>query len=135
LAERPPEADSPPMWSFLADVVYYRYMKTILHLLLHTLAVLIAAYVIPGVTVEGWWTALVVAVVLGILNTFLKPILLFLTFPVTVLTLGLFALVVNTALILLATWIVPGFAIASFLTAFIFGIVLFFINAFFGMLL
>jgi putative membrane protein len=110
-------------------------MKTILHLFLHTLAVLMAAYVIPGVTVAGWWTALVVAVVLGVLNTFLKPILLFLTFPVTVLTLGLFALVVNTALILLATWIVPGFAIASFFTAFIFGIVLFFINAFFGMLL
>ncbi len=110
-------------------------MKTLLHLFLHTLAVLIASYIIPGVTVRGWFTALVVAVVLGILNTFLKPILLFLTLPVTVLTLGLFALVVNTALILLAAWIVPGFFIASFFTAFLFGIVLFFINAFFSILL
>ena len=107
-------------------------MKTILHLFLHTLAILIAGYLIPGVMIAGWWTALVVAVVLGVLNTFIKPILLFLTLPVTILTLGLFALVVNTSLILLATWIVPGFYIASFFTALLFGIVLFFINAFFS---
>jgi putative membrane protein len=93
---------------------------------------MIAGYLIPGVTVSSWWTALVVAVVLGILNTFLKPILLFLTFPVTVITLGLFALVVNTALILLATVLVPGFAIDGFLTALLFGVALFFINAFFS---
>lgn len=107
-------------------------MKTILHLFLHTLAVMIAGYLIPGVVILNWWTALVVAVVLGILNTFLKPILLFLTLPVTIITLGLFALVINTAIILLATFIVPGFAIAGFLTAFLFGIVLFFINALFS---
>ncbi|MCK9352464.1 MAG: phage holin family protein [Candidatus Paceibacterota bacterium] len=110
-------------------------MKTILHLFLHTLAIMIASYIIPGVTVPNWFTALVLAVVLGILNTFLKPILIFLTLPVTILTLGLFALVINTALILLATLIVPGFAVAGFFTAFIFGIVLFFINAFFSILL
>jgi len=110
-------------------------MKIILHLFLHTLAILIAAYVIPGVFVSGWFVALSVAVVLGVLNTFLKPILLFLTLPVTIFTLGLFALVVNTALILLATWIVPGFHITSFFTALLFGIILFFINAFFSILL
>jgi putative membrane protein len=110
-------------------------MKTLLHLFLQTLAILIAGYVIPGVAIASWFTALCVAVVLGVLNIFLKPILLFLTLPVTILTLGLFALVVNTALILLAAWIVPGFKIDSFLTAFIFGIVLFFINAFFSILL
>jgi putative membrane protein len=110
-------------------------MKTILHLFLHTVAIMIAAYVIPGVTVPDWFTALVLAVVLGILNTFLKPILLFLTLPVTIITLGLFALVINTALILLAALIVPGFAVAGFFTAFLFGIVLFFINAFFSILL
>lgn len=107
-------------------------MKTILHLFLHTLAIMIAGYLIQGVTIPNWWTALVVAVVLGILNTFLKPILLFLTLPVTIITLGLFALVVNTALILLATVIVPGFVIDGFFTAFLFGFVLFFINAFFS---
>ncbi|TRZ50773.1 phage holin family protein [bacterium] len=110
-------------------------MKTILHLFLYTLAIAIAGYLIQGVRIKGWWTALVVAVVLGVLNTFLKPILLFLTLPVTVLTLGLFALVINTALILLVAWIVPGFYITSFFTAFLFGIVLFFINAFFSILL
>jgi putative membrane protein len=96
---------------------------------------MIAAYLVSGVTITGWFAALVVAVVLGILNTFLKPILLFLTLPVTVLTLGLFGLVINTGIILLAAYIVPGFAVAGFFTAFILGIVLFFINAFFSIFL
>lgn len=105
-------------------------MKLITHLLVSTLAVLIAAYVIPGVVVAGFWSALVLSVVLGIFNAVLRPILIFLTLPLTILTLGLFTLVINTFLIMLASVIVPGFIVTSFAQAFLFGIVLFFTNSF-----
>ncbi len=108
-------------------------MNIIIQLFLSTIAVFVAGYVIPGVRVSGWTSALVVAIVLGLLNTFLRPILLLLTFPVTVVTLGLFGLVVNTLIILLASYIVPGFFISSFWSAFLFGILLFFINLFFSL--
>lgn len=105
-------------------------MKLLTHLLVSTLAVLIAAYIIPGVAVADFWSALVLAVVLGVLNTVLRPILIFLTLPLTILTLGLFTLVINTLLIMLAGFLVPGFIVTSFTQAFLFGIVLFFINSF-----
>lgn len=88
------------------------------------LAILITAYLLPGVHVSGFFTALVLAVVLGAINLTLRPILIFLTLPLTILTLGLFVLVINGALILLASYIVPGFIIANFWSAVLFGIVL-----------
>jgi putative membrane protein len=108
-------------------------MHTIIHIFLSTIAILVAGSVIPGVVVQSWFTALCVAIVLGILNTFLRPVLIFLTLPVTVLTLGLFALVINTVLILLVGYIVPGFVVSSFWSAFLFGIALFFVNSFFAL--
>ncbi len=109
-------------------------MRLIIHLFINTLAVMIAAYIIPGVFVSGWFTAFVVAIVLGILNMFLKPLLLVLTLPINILTLGLFTLLINTLLILLAGSIVPGFHAGSFLAALLFGIVLSLINMFADML-
>ncbi|MGE5298058.1 MAG: phage holin family protein, partial [Acidobacteriaceae bacterium] len=79
----------------------------------------------------NFFTALVVAVVLGIINISIKPLLLILTLPLTVITLGLFALVINALLILLAGKIVPGFEIASFWWAVLFSIVLAIINGVF----
>lgn len=108
-------------------------MHIIIQLILSTVAVLVAGYVIPGVVIPNYFVALAVAVVLGVLNTFLRPILIFLTLPATIFSLGLFALVINTVIILLATYIVPGFYISSFWSAFFFGIVLFFVNSFFSM--
>jgi putative membrane protein len=105
-------------------------MKLVVHLLVSTLAVLIAAYVIPGVVIFGFWNAIVLAIVLGIFNAILRPILIFFTLPLTILTFGLFTLVINTLLIMLAARIVPGFIVASFFQAFLFGIALFFINSF-----
>lgn len=105
-------------------------MKLIIHLLASTLSVLIAAYIIPDVFVAGFWDALVVAVVLGVFNTVLRPILIFFTLPLTILTLGLFTLVINTFLIILTDRLIPGFSVPSFFAAFLFGIVLFFINSF-----
>ena len=99
-------------------------MKTLIHLIVSTVAILITAYILPGVHVSGIFTAFVLAVVLGVINLVLRPIFIFLTLPLTILTLGLFILVINALLILLASYIVPGFFVASFWSAFLFGIVL-----------
>ena len=103
-------------------------MDLISRWIINAVAVWVTASVVPGVTVNGPFAALVVAVVLGILNSFVRPILLFLTLPITILTLGLFALVINTLMILLAAKIVPGFAVSSFWWALVFGAVLWLVN-------
>ncbi len=105
-------------------------MNTLLHWLISALAILVAAYLIPGVTVT-LVGAFVLAVVLGLINITLKPILFVLTLPITIITLGLFSLIINAALILLAAMIVPGFAVAGFWTALLFSIVLSLINLLF----
>lgn len=89
-----------------------------------TLAILIAGYLLPGVSVGGLVPALVAAAVLGIINILIKPVLVILTLPITILTLGLFLLVINAALVLLAASIVPGFAVAGFWWALIFSILI-----------
>ena len=99
-------------------------MKTIIHWLVAALAVLITAYVLPGVHVSGLLSALVVAVVLGVINVFLRPLLIVLTLPITIVTLGLFIFIINGLLVMLAASVVPGFAVDSFWWAFLFGIVL-----------
>ena len=105
-------------------------MKILLHWLVSALAILASAYIFPGVHVESFTTALVAAVVLGIINAILKPILLLLTLPITIVTLGLFTLVINGFLILLAARIVPGFRVDGFLWALLFSVVLSIINSF-----
>lgn len=102
-------------------------MKLFFHWLVATLAILIAAHIVPGVTIT-LLGALIAAVVLGALNLFIRPILLVLTLPINILTLGLFSLVVNAFLVLLASYLVPGFAIAGFWTALLFAVVLAVIN-------
>ena len=99
-------------------------MKTIIHFVISALAIMVTAYVLPGVNVEELFVAFVLAVVLGAINAILRPILIFLTLPLSIITLGLFVLVINALLILLASYIVPGFTVSSFWSAFLFGIVL-----------
>jgi len=104
-------------------------MKFILNWLLSTLAIVIAAYIINGfsagaVVISSFWAAIIAALVLGIVNALIKPVLTVLTLPITLLTLGLFALVINALMVLLVSWLVPGFAIASFWVAVVFSIVL-----------
>lgn len=103
-------------------------MSFLIKLLLYGVAVVITAYLLPGVTVSNFWTALVVAAVLMLLNAVLKPVLVFLTLPITVLTLGLFMLVINAGIILLADYLVPGFAVANFWWALLFSLVLTFVR-------
>lgn len=105
-------------------------MNILISWLISTLAILVTAYLLPGVHVSGFMAAFVTALVLGIVNTVLKPVLVILTLPINVLTLGLFTLVINALLILLTTYIVPGFTVDNFLWALLFGLVLSIINSF-----
>lgn len=107
-------------------------MNLLIRLLISALAVFICATVLPGAHVDGFMIAIVVAVVLAVLNLFIKPILVILTIPITILTLGLFLLVINTILILLVDALVPGFTIDGFWWAFVFSILLSIINSVFG---
>ncbi len=104
---------------------------TIIHWIVSAVAILIAAYLIPGVTVT-LIGALVLAVVLALINVFLKPLLTILTLPLNIVTLGLFSLVLNALLIMLASSIVPGFSVDGFWVAFFFAIVVSLVNALFG---
>lgn len=97
-------------------------MGLIIRLLISAVAVLIASYIIPGVTVTSFGTALIVAIVLGLLNAIVKPILVILTIPITILTLGLFYLVINVLMVYLAASLVSGFAVSGFIAALLFSI-------------
>ena len=99
-------------------------MNYIFKTLLTALAVLVIAKILPGVQVDDYGTAIWVAVVIGLLFMFLKPILVILTLPVTILTLGLFLFVINAALILMANSWVDGFGVSGFWTAMLFSILL-----------
>ena len=108
-------------------------MKNLLvRLIISAIAVLICAYILPGAEVDGFISAIVVAGVLALLNVLLKPILVILTIPITILTLGLFLLVINTILVMLASWLVPGFTVDGFWWALLFSVVLSIINSVFG---
>ncbi|MFA6519754.1 MAG: phage holin family protein [Candidatus Paceibacterota bacterium] len=102
-------------------------MKTLFHWIIATLAIGITTYVVPGVTVT-LLGAFIAAVVLGALNLIVRPVIVILTFPITLLTLGLFTLVIDALLVMLASYVVPGFLVAGFWPAFFFAIVLAVVN-------
>jgi putative membrane protein len=108
---------------------YTQAMKLIFNWLVSAIAVAIAAYVLPGVSVDTVVSALITAVVLGGINLLIRPVILFLTLPINILTLGLFTLVINAVLVLLASAVVPGFQVASFWWALLFSIVLTIVNS------
>lgn len=103
-------------------------MGLIINWLVSAVIILISAYILPGVHVANFWTALVVAVVLGVLNMLIKPLLIVLTLPITLVTLGLFLVVINALMVLLASRIVPGFQVDGFWWALLFSIVVSLIN-------
>ena len=95
-------------------------MYFIIQLLINMVAILIIAYLVPKVIqVESWIAALVAAFVLGVVNTFIRPLLVFLTLPLTVVTFGIFLLVINGLLLWLVSVIVRGFHVNGFLGALI----------------
>ena len=99
-------------------------MQILIHWLIATLAVAVTAYVLPGVSVSGFITAAVVALILGLINAFIRPLLIILTLPINILTLGLFTFVINAFLVMLTGWIVPGFSVNGFWWALLFSVVL-----------
>ncbi len=98
--------------------------------LITSVAVLAAAYLLEGVRIDSTLTAILVAAVLGLLNNFVKPILILLTIPITILSLGLFLLVINILIIQLAAAIVPGFQVDGWLSALLFSLIVSLVTSF-----
>ena len=111
--------------------VYNNFMKatsTLANWILSALALIIAAKYIPGFHVDTFTTALIVAALLGIINTLIKPFILILTLPINIMTLGLFTFVINALLLLAVARYVPGFTITGFIPALVGAIILWLIN-------
>ncbi|MFZ5535398.1 MAG: phage holin family protein [Patescibacteria group bacterium] len=102
----------------------------LMRFLINALAFYITAYILPGITISGWISLFVIAIVWGILSVSIKPVLLLLTLPINILTFGLFTIVINALLMLITGAIVPGFRIDGFGTAVLAVIVLSVVNSF-----
>lgn len=99
-------------------------MEILLTWLVAALLIMFVAYLLPGVTVSGFFTALIAALVLGLVNAFIKPGLVFLTLPLNILTLGAFTFVLNALMIMIVAAVVPGFKINNFWWALLFSLIL-----------
>lgn len=105
------------------------FMDILIGWLVSSFAILITAYLLPGVHLQSFVAALATSVVLGIINAIIKPILLILTLPINFLSLGLFTFILNALLVMLASQIVPGFQVDGFWWALAFSIVLSLVNS------
>ena len=103
-------------------------MNFIIKLLLTAVAVVISAYLLPGVHVDDFLTAIIIGAVLAVLNVTVKPLLIIFTIPATLFSLGLFLLVINAVIILIADWVVPGFEVDGFWWALAFSLILWLVN-------
>ena len=103
--------------------------KWLLKILVCSVNVFVLAYILPGVYIMDFFTAIIVAAVLSILDAFVKPLLILLTLPATILTLGLFLFVINAGIILLDAHFVHGFEVKSFWHALLFGALLSLFNS------
>lgn len=99
-------------------------MKVIIKLIIGAFAVILGAYLIPGIEVSGFLTALIVAIILALINTIIRPILVFFTIPITIITFGLFLLVINAAMVKLAGILIPGFIVDGFWAALLLSLIL-----------
>lgn len=108
-------------------------MNFIIRILISTLAVLLTSYLLPKniVHVDTFTTALIVALVLAFLNAVVKPLMIILTIPATIFTLGLFLLVINAAIIMIADHFVDGFKVGGFWSALLFSVILAIVNSIF----
>ncbi len=99
-------------------------MHLLIRLLINALAILLIAYLVPGVAVSGFYAALIVAVVLGLINLIIRPLIILLTLPITILTLGLFTFVINALLFWFVGTVIKGFSVDGFVPAFIGALIL-----------
>jgi len=109
-------------------------MKFLTQLVVSALAVIVSSLLLPGVHLEGALTAIIVAAVLAFMNSIVKPVLVLLTLPITLFTLGFFLLVINALLILLTAHLVPGFTVSGFWSALLFSLVLTLVTSIFNSL-
>ena len=100
--------------------------------LISVLAVYVAAWLLPGVHLNGFWSSVGLTLVLALLNTLVKPILVLFTIPVTILTLGLFLLVIDALIVMLASRLLPGFSVDSFWWAILYSVILSLVSSIFN---
>jgi putative membrane protein len=110
-------------------------MRLVLHWILSALALLIVAHLVRGFEIRGFGSALIAVIVIGLINATLGLLLKLLTFPLIILTLGIFWFVINALMLMLASWFVPGFVVVGFWPAFMGAIVLSLVNLAFRVLL
>jgi putative membrane protein len=103
-------------------------MRFIVAFIINTVAVLVTSYILPGIHLRSFWTALWVAIVLGIVNAILRPIIFILTLPINILTLGLFSFIIMGLLVYLVSAVVPGFKVDNFWWAILFAVIVAIIN-------
>ena len=109
-------------------------MVLLIRWIFFTLAVLFTAWLVPGIFVENFQSAMLVTVIMALINIFVRPLIVFITLPINILTLGIFGLVVNALLFMLAGYIAPGFYVDGFLAAFLGSVVLSFLGLIINMI-
>ena len=92
-------------------------LNTILRWILYAILIVLVSWIVPGIEVDNFISAMFVCIILALVNTFIKPIIQLITLPVNILTLGLFSLVINAFMLMIAGWIAPGFEVEGFLSA------------------
>ena len=107
-------------------------MNWLVKVILSAVAILVSAYLIPGINVDTFFTAVVVAIVLSIINLVFRPLFILLTLPVTIITFGLFLIAINAFMIMLAGSFVDGFHVSGFWSALFFSFILSFLQSVFG---
>ena len=112
----------------IRKIVYIIYMNILVQWVISAVAIIVTGYLLPGVHIASFSTAFVAAVVLGIINVIIKPVLLLLTLPINILSLGLFTFVINAFVILLTSSFVPGFVVNGFWWALLFSVILAIVN-------
>ncbi len=103
-------------------------MILLLRWILFTLAIMFVAWLVPGIGVENFQSAMLVTVIMALINIFIRPLIVFITLPINILTLGIFTLVINALLFMLAGYLAPGFFVDGFLPAFLGSVVLSFLG-------
>ncbi|MFH1509177.1 MAG: phage holin family protein [bacterium] len=103
-------------------------MSLIIRLLANTVAILLISYYMPGVSVDSFTKALIAAVILGLVNAVIRPILMLLSMPIRLMTLGLFTFIINALMVWLVSYIVDGFEIDGFTTAIVFALLMWLVS-------
>lgn len=106
-------------------------MNILMRIIVNSIVAFALSYILSGIAIDSFWTAIVLAVVLGILNAILKPLLVIITFPITIITFGLFLFVINALIILLADKLLDGFQVKNFWWALLFGLLLSLVSSLF----